>query len=303
MERGEVLRSVVVVMRLGPLRASTGSRTNGTFSLDGEDFEVENNIWLRRRRRRGGRRRRRARGRADRRRRRRAAGGGHRLHARPQRPHQRRPRPGRRAPARRCWLHPDDRMLWDAVYPDRGPTRRSPTGSVVEVAGGEPRRVLHTPGHSPRRRAACTMRARRRPSSAATPCSTAAPARPAGRSPTSATIVESIRTRLLTLPAATDVHTGHGDDTRSATRPRTSTSGSPGATDGPCIGRARAAGLHRCHSPSSTGRSSTSTASGGCSTAPRRSRSVARWGSPRPPTTGGSVSWSTRPARSSTTRW
>lgn len=28
-----------------------------------------------------------------------------------------------------------------------------------------------------------------------------------------ATIVESIRTRLLTLPADTVVHTGHGDDT------------------------------------------------------------------------------------------
>ena len=27
------------------------------------------------------------------------------------------------------------------------------------------------------------------------------------------TIIESIRTRLLTLPGATTVHTGHGDDT------------------------------------------------------------------------------------------
>ena len=52
MERGEVLRSVVsiaVVTR----RASSSSRRSGIFSIDGEDFEVENNIWLARRRPRG----------------------------------------------------------------------------------------------------------------------------------------------------------------------------------------------------------------------------------------------------------
>ena len=46
-----------------------------------------------------------------------------------------------------------------------------------------------------------------------------------------ATIIDSIRDRLLTLPPDTVVHTGHGDDTASARRRRTSPSGSPAATE------------------------------------------------------------------------
>lgn len=46
------------------------------------------------------------------------------------------------------WLHPDDRMLWDAVYPDRAPDRDLVDGTVLR-AGGVELGALHMPGHSP----------------------------------------------------------------------------------------------------------------------------------------------------------
>ena len=45
-------------------------------------------------------------------------------------------------------IHPDDRMLWDVVYPDR-----EPDGTITDgehfTAGGVDLVALHTPGHSP----------------------------------------------------------------------------------------------------------------------------------------------------------
>ncbi len=72
--------------------------------------------------------------------------------------------------------------------------------------------MLHTPGHAP---GACCLHAPALgvAASPATPCSTAGPAPPGGRSRDFPTIVESIRTRLLDLPADTVVLTGHGDPT------------------------------------------------------------------------------------------
>ena len=46
------------------------------------------------------------------------------------------------------WLHPDDRMLWDVVHPDRAPDRDLADGTVLR-AGGVELAGLHTPGHSP----------------------------------------------------------------------------------------------------------------------------------------------------------
>jgi glyoxylase-like metal-dependent hydrolase (beta-lactamase superfamily II) len=183
--------------------------THGTFSIDGEDFEVDNNIWI--------------------------VGDDHEClvidaaHA---------AAPiievigGRRVVAVVCThghndhinaagaladatgapvlLHPDDRMLWDAVYPARAPDGTLAAGDRLR-AGGVELLALHTPGHSPGG-VSLYDAANGRVFSGDTlfrggPGAT-------GRSYSDHdTIVASIRRELLTLPAATVVHTGHGDDT------------------------------------------------------------------------------------------
>src|SRR3546814_17064796 len=45
-------------------------------------------------------------------------------------------------------IHEDDRMLWEVVYPHRGPNGTLADGDTVTVAGAS-MRVLHTTGHSP----------------------------------------------------------------------------------------------------------------------------------------------------------
>jgi glyoxylase-like metal-dependent hydrolase (beta-lactamase superfamily II) len=107
-------------------------------------------------------------------------------------------------------LHRADRVLWDMVHPDVAPGAELRDGQTIEVAGIA-LRVLHTPGHSP---GACSFHA---PELGAVftgdtlfqggPGAT-------GRSYSDfGTIVDSIRQRLLSLPAETAVHTGHGAST------------------------------------------------------------------------------------------
>ncbi|GAA3526713.1 MBL fold metallo-hydrolase [Nonomuraea rosea] len=107
-------------------------------------------------------------------------------------------------------LHPADQVLWEQEYGDA--VRYEPLSDGEQIAvGGIALEVLHTPGHSPG--AVCVHA----PDLAALfsgdtlfkggPGAT-------GRSYSSFdTIIESIRKRLLTLPAETVVHTGHGDST------------------------------------------------------------------------------------------
>lgn len=183
--------------------------THGTFSIDGEDFEVDNNIWI--------------------------VGDDDEcivIDA----AHDAAPIVqgvgGRRVAAIVCThghndhinvavevadavgapiaIHPDDRMLWDVVHPNRAPDRTIADGDTCR-AGDVSLRVLHTPGHSPGG-VSLYDEAGGRVFSGDTlfkggPGAT-------GRSFSDHdTIVQSIRTRLLTLPPDTVVHTGHGDDT------------------------------------------------------------------------------------------
>ena len=108
------------------------------------------------------------------------------------------------------WLHPDDLMLWSAVYPDRMPDGPLADGMTV-TAGGTTLMVVHTPGHRP---GGCCLydEAGGVVFSGDTlfhggPGAT-------GRSYSDfPTIIDSIRDRLLVLPGPTRVLTGHGDET------------------------------------------------------------------------------------------
>jgi glyoxylase-like metal-dependent hydrolase (beta-lactamase superfamily II) len=107
-------------------------------------------------------------------------------------------------------IHPADRMLWNVVYPDRKPDGELTPGTALTVAG-QTLGILHTPGHSP---GCCCfhIEATGRLFSGDTlfcggPGAT-------GRSHSDyPTIVRSIASVLLTLPDHTVVHTGHGDST------------------------------------------------------------------------------------------
>ncbi len=184
--------------------------TSGIFSLDGEDFEVDNNIWI--------------------------VGDDDEVVV-VDAAHDHRPIvagiAGRRVVAVVCthghndhinvaaaladevlapiWLHPDDTMLWGSVYEDRRPDAALADGQVVAV-GGRRLEVVHTPGHSP---GGCCLHDREAAVLFSGDTLFNGGPGATGRSFSDfATIIDSIRNRLLPLPAATIVHTGHGDDTR-----------------------------------------------------------------------------------------
>ena len=183
-------------------------RTNGIFSLDGQDFEVENNIWL--------------------------LGDDHEVividaahDAAPivdavgdrrvnaivcthgHNDHINAADDLARATGAPVMLHEADRILWDAVYPARSPDEALRDGATLRVAGTD-LRVLHTPGHSPG--GVCLAG----PDGHVFGGDTLFKGGPGatGRSYSDfPTIITSIRERLFTLPADTVVHTGHGETT------------------------------------------------------------------------------------------
>jgi len=108
-------------------------------------------------------------------------------------------------------LHPADAELWGVVYPDRPWDQDLADGDELRT-GGHELRVLHTPGHTPGGVSLWDADA-----TVVFSADTLFKGGPGatGRSFSSfPTIIESIRTRLLTLPPDTIVHTGHGEDTR-----------------------------------------------------------------------------------------
>ncbi|WNV89156.1 MBL fold metallo-hydrolase [Umezawaea sp. Da 62-37] len=107
-------------------------------------------------------------------------------------------------------LHPADRVVWDLTHPDRAPDGPLEDGQVVTVGGGDVH-VLHTPGHAPG--AVCFHVPSLGVVFTGDTLFNGGPGA-TGRSYSDFdTIVASIRARLLALPPETIVHTGHGDST------------------------------------------------------------------------------------------
>ncbi|MDQ0261480.1 MBL fold metallo-hydrolase [Sinomonas atrocyanea] len=107
-------------------------------------------------------------------------------------------------------LHPADLMLWDALYPGTVPDAEIAHGEVFTVAGTE-LTALHTPGHTP---GSVCFHAPALATVFTGDTLFAGGPGATGRSYSDfPTIIDSIRTRLLTLPPDTVVNTGHGDPT------------------------------------------------------------------------------------------
>lgn len=109
-------------------------------------------------------------------------------------------------------LHPEDRMLWDTVYPDQAPDGILAEGETFNIAGTT-LEVLHTPGHSP---GSVCFYAKDLDGGVLFSGDTLFNGGPGatGRSFSSFdTIIESIKTKLFPLPEDTKVYTGHGEST------------------------------------------------------------------------------------------
>ena len=108
------------------------------------------------------------------------------------------------------WFNPEDRMLWDVVHPDSAPDRELAEGTTFEVAGTT-LTALHTPGHSPG--STCLYAEDLGTVFTGDTLFHGGPGATGRSFSDHPTILESIRTQLLTLPGNTVVRTGHGDDT------------------------------------------------------------------------------------------
>ncbi|MFE4398981.1 MULTISPECIES: MBL fold metallo-hydrolase [Streptomycetaceae] len=107
-------------------------------------------------------------------------------------------------------LHPDDLPLWKLIHPERLPDGELADGQRIEVAGTE-LTVLHTPGHAPG--AVCLYAPALGTVFTGDTLFQGGPGATGRSFSHFPTIVDSIRERLLTLPAETVVRTGHGDPT------------------------------------------------------------------------------------------
>jgi glyoxylase-like metal-dependent hydrolase (beta-lactamase superfamily II) len=107
-------------------------------------------------------------------------------------------------------LHPDDRPLWELTHPDLLWDVDLSDGQVFEV-GGMSVQVLHTPGHAPG--AVCLYVADHGCVFTGDTLFQGGPGATGRSYSDRPTIEASIRTRLFALPDATVVHTGHGADT------------------------------------------------------------------------------------------
>jgi glyoxylase-like metal-dependent hydrolase (beta-lactamase superfamily II) len=183
--------------------------TSGTFSLDGQDFAVDNNVWLlgddhevlvidaahdpdaim-------------------------AAVGGRRLSAivctHGHNDHINAAPQVAEATGAPILMHPDDQVLWRMIYPGTVPDGDLTDGEVIEIAA-TPLRVLHTPGHSPG--SVCLYAPALRVVFSGDTLFHGGPGATGRSYSNHDTIIRSIQDRLMDLPPETVVHTGHGEDT------------------------------------------------------------------------------------------
>ncbi|WP_026421845.1 MBL fold metallo-hydrolase [Actinokineospora inagensis] len=107
------------------------------------------------------------------------------------------------------YLHPADDALWRMTYPDAD-FEPLHDGQQFEV-GGVFLQVLHTPGHAPG--AVCLYAPQLDAVFSGDTLFAGGPGATGRSFSDFPTIIDSISERLLTLPASTKVHTGHGDST------------------------------------------------------------------------------------------
>lgn len=183
--------------------------TSGVFSLDGEDFDVDNNVWI---------------------------VGDDRDVVVLDAAHDHRPIleavGGRRVGAILCThahndhinaaaeladetgapilLHPDDTMLWEAEYPDRRVDVDLADGQVITVGDTE-LTVVHTPGHSPG--GVCLHVPAQGVLFSGDTLFEGGPGATGRSFSDRDRLVTSIRSRLFRLADHTVVHTGHGPST------------------------------------------------------------------------------------------
>jgi glyoxylase-like metal-dependent hydrolase (beta-lactamase superfamily II) len=108
------------------------------------------------------------------------------------------------------WFPSADRMLWDAVHADAEPDADLTEGTAFTVAGTS-LTALATPGHSPG--STCLHAPDLGTVFTGDTLFSGGPGATGRSYSDRPTILRSIRDRLLTLPGDTVVRTGHGEDT------------------------------------------------------------------------------------------
>ncbi|MGI8887720.1 MAG: MBL fold metallo-hydrolase [Nocardioidaceae bacterium] len=107
-------------------------------------------------------------------------------------------------------LHPDEAPVWQLTHPDTDPDRPLMDGSRISV-GGTALEVLHSPGHSPG--AVCLYLPEMGVIFTGDTLFHGGPGATGRSFSDHDTILASIRSKLFTLPGQTVVHPGHGEST------------------------------------------------------------------------------------------
>lgn len=107
-------------------------------------------------------------------------------------------------------LNPADRELWDLTHPDRAPDGELTDGQHIDIAGTQ-LEVIATPGHAPG--AVCFWWPERRTLFSGDTLFQGGPGATGRSFSDRGVLEESIRTRLFPLGDDVTVKTGHGDDT------------------------------------------------------------------------------------------